>query len=99
NALLEVYARLNRAEYLVTGTEDAVKETELLIEELVDALVRRVRFVEKVDDNNIELLAVPMASAYALFDALGVPGEVVVHDQVAELKVNALGRGLRGDQY
>ncbi len=54
--------------------------------------------VEEVDHHHVELLAVAVAAADALLDALRVPGQVVVHHQVAELEVDALGRGLGGDQ-
>ena len=53
--------------------------------------------VHKVDHHHVVLLAVAVAAANALFDALGVPWQVVVDDQRAELQVDALGPGLGGD--
>ena len=38
------------------------------------------------------LLAVAVATADALLNALRVPGQIVVDDQIAELEVDALGR-------
>ena len=43
------------------------------------------------------LLAVAMATADALLDALGIPGKVVVHDQRAELEIDAFRCGLSSD--
>ena len=98
DALLEVHAGFDGAQHLVAGAEHAVEEPELLVEQLVDALVGGVLLVEEVDHDDVELLAVAVAAADALLDALRVPGQVVVHDQVAELKVDAFGRGFGGDQ-
>ena len=60
-------------------------------------MVGGVVLVQKIDDNDIELLPVAVAAADALLDALRIPGKVVVDDEVAELEVDALGGGLRGD--
>ena len=98
DALLEVHARFHRAEHFVAGAEDAVEQAELLIEQLVDALVGGVLLVEEVDHHHVELLTVAVAAADALLDALGVPGQVVVDHQIAELQVDALGGGLGGNQ-
>ena len=98
DALLEVHAGLDGPEHFVAGAEDAVEEAELLVEQLVDALVGGVLLVEEVDHHHVELLAVAVAAADALLDALRVPGQVVVDDQIAELEVDALGGGLGGDQ-
>ena len=38
-----------------------------------------------------------MAAANTLFNALGVPWKVKIDDEIAELKVEALGCCLRGD--
>ncbi len=63
----------------------------------IDPLVGGVALVEEVDHHHVELLAVAVAAADALLDALGVPGQVVVDHQIAELQVDALGGGLGGD--
>ena len=34
-----------------------------------------------------------MAAADALFDALGIPGQIIVHDQRAELQIDTFGGG------
>ena len=67
-------------------------------EQLVDAAVGVVALVEEVDHHDVVLLSVAMAAADALLDALGVPGQVVVDDQRAELEVDAFRGGLGGDQ-
>ena len=38
-----------------------------------------------------------MAAANALFNTLGVPGEIVVYHKGAELEVDAFGGGFGGD--
>ena len=38
-----------------------------------------------------------MTAPDALFNALRIPGQIVVHHQIAELQVDALGCGLRGN--
>ena len=58
---------------------------------------RRRCSIEEVDDHDIELLAVAVASANALFDALRIPGKVVIDHEIAELKVDAFGRRFGGD--
>ena len=65
----------------------------------MDAHVDRVGLVQEVDDDHIELLAVTVAAAYALLDALRVPRQVIVHDQIAELHVDAFGCRLGRQQY
>ncbi len=79
DALLEVHAGLDRAQHFVAGAEDAFEELELLGQQLEDALVGGVLAVEEVDDHHVVLLAVAMAAADALLDALRIPGQVVVH--------------------
>ena len=53
--------------------------------------------VDEIEDCNIELLPVAMAAAYALLDALRVPGKIIVDDERAELKVETLGCRLGGN--
>ena len=89
--------RFDGAEHLVAGAEHALEELELLGEQLEDALVGLVLPVEEVDDDDVVLLAVAVAAADALLDALRVPRQVVVDDQRAELEVDALRAGLGGD--
>ncbi len=94
DALLDVDAGVDRAEDVVTSAEHAVKEPELFREQLKDALIGRVALVDEVDDDDIVLLSVSVATADALLDALRVPRQVIVDDQRAELQVDALGGGL-----
>ena len=49
DALLKVHAGLDRANDLVAGSEDAVKQFELLSKQLVNANVGGVRLIEEVD--------------------------------------------------
>ena len=97
DALLEVDARLDRTQYLIAGPEDTLKELELLCKQLLHANIRCVRPVRKVHHNDIELLAVAMATAKALLNPLRVPRKIVVDDQIAELKIDPLGRCFRGN--
>src|ERR1700687_1765641 len=97
DALLEVHARFNRAQHLVAGPEHAVEQAELFVKKLINPYVSSIAPVEEVDDHDIELLAVPVAPANALFDALRVPWQVIVDDQVAELQVDPLGGCFGGD--
>ena len=60
-------------------------------------MIGGVALVEKVDDDHIELLAVAVASADALLDALRIPRQVVVDDQIAELQIDPFGGGFGGD--
>jgi hypothetical protein len=95
---LEIDAALDRAEHVVARAEDALEQVELLVEQLEDALVGLVLPVEEVHDEDVGLLAVAVAAADALLDALRVPRQVVVDDDGAELEVHALGRRLGGQQ-
>lgn len=97
NAFFEVNSAFNGSEHFVACTEYSAEEFEFLIEQLVDSLVGRVGFVEEVDDDDVEFLTVAVAATNALFYALGVPGEVVVDDERAELEVDAFGCGFGGD--
>ncbi len=81
DALFEVHAGFDRAQHLVGGAEHAAEQVELLLQQLQNAAVGLVALIEEVDDHHVVLLAVAMAAADALFDALRVPGQVVVDDQ------------------
>lgn len=97
NPFFEVDARLDGAEDLVAGTKHALEELKFLAQKLVDALIGLVFLIEEVHHDNVMALPVTMTAANPLFDALGVPGEVVIHYQRAELQVDALGTGFRRD--
>ena len=51
------------------------------LRKLVNTPVGFVSFVQEVDDHDIVLLAVAMATPDALLDALRIPGEIVVHHE------------------
>ena len=66
-------------------------------QQFVHAPVSGVAAVDEVDHHHIMLLAVAVAAANALLDALGVPGQVVIDDERAKLQVDAFGAGLGGN--
>ena len=99
NAFLKINTGFNTAQYFVACPEDPVKELEFLGKQLVDALVGGIALVEEIDHHDIVLLSVPMTASNALFDALRVPGQVVVDDKGAELKVDPFGSRFRGDHH
>ena len=74
------------------------EKIELLGQKFVNTPVGFVAFVQKVDDDDIVLLSVAVAATDALFDSLRIPRKVVVHDDGAELEVDAFGRRLRRQQ-
>lgn len=91
---LDIITRCNRAKDFIAGTEDPFEQVEFLVKKLVYALIRLISFVKEINDNNIMLLSVSMAATDSLFDALRVPGKVVIDDQRAELEVQSLRCGL-----
>lgn len=68
----------------------SAEELELLVQEFINPDVSRISFIEEVDNHNIELLAIAVAAANALLNALRVPGHIVVDNQGAELEINTL---------
>ena len=98
DAALNIHAALDHAQYFVACSEDALEQVELEVEKLVDTLFGVVLEVKKVDDGHVDLLAVAVAAADTLFDALRVPGQVEIDKQGTELKVDTFGSGLGGDQ-
>ena len=54
---------------------------------------------DEVEDEAVVLLAVAVDAAHALLQPDGVPGDVVVDHQPAELEVDAFAGGLGGDQH
>ena len=83
---------------VVGRIEHGAEELQLLAQDLEHQRLRDVALGEEVDDGHVPLLTVAVAATDALLDALRVPGQVVVHDRVAELQVQALGAGLGGDE-
>ena len=98
DALFEVDPAFDGAEYFIAGAEHAVEELELLFEQFIDADIGGISLVEEIDDYYIEALSVPVASADALFDALRVPGHIIIDDHGAELEVDAFGGGFSSDE-
>ena len=98
HAPLEVDAVLQRPEDLVRGAEDAVEEVELALQELEEPRVRGVLPVQEVEHEHVVLLPVAVAATDALLHPLRVPGQIVVHQQVAELEVESLCARLGGDE-
>src|ERR1035437_8167918 len=74
-----------------------LKRREFLVKELINPQGGSVAPVKEVDDHHIKLLAVPVAPANPLLDALRVPGQVIVNDEVAELQVDPLRCRFGGD--
>lgn len=64
---------------------------ELFGQELINTLISGILLIQKVDNYPIELLAVSVASAASLLDAMGVPRQVVIDHQVAKLEIDAPG--------
>jgi hypothetical protein len=65
DALLEIDARLDAAEHIVGCAKHAVEQAEFLAEQLKNAPISFIALVQKIDDDNIMLLPVAMASSNA----------------------------------
>ena len=94
---LDVDARFERPQHIVGGSEDPVEELEFLVQQFKHPQVGLIRPVDEVDDHHVVLLAIAVAAADALFDALRVPGKIVIDHQRAELQVDPFGGRLGGD--
>ena len=71
---------------------------ELLQQPLEDPAFDGVRGHE-VEDEAVLPLAVAMDAAHALFEAVGVPGDVVVEQDIADLEVDAFAGRLGGHEH
>ncbi len=98
DAFFKIDTAFDAAENFIRGTEDFIEEFVFFSQELVDALVGVVAGVEEVNDDNVVFLAVAVATANALLDALGIPRKVEVDDEGAKLHVDALGGGFGGNE-
>ena len=98
NTLLEINTGFHGSQHFVTGAEYPIEEAELLVEQFIDPFVGCVVLIDEVDHHHIESLTVTMTATDALFNALGIPGQVKIDDQIAELKINAFGSGFGGNQ-
>ena len=64
----------------------------------VDVGVDGARRDEVDDGDRLALLAVAVDAADALLDAHGIPGQIVVDEEIAELEVETLAADLGGEQ-
>src|SRR5258708_7895987 len=62
---------------------------EFFREQFVNTLVSRVLTIEEIDNNDVVLLAIAMATANALLDTLWVPRQIVINNERTKLKVDA----------
>ena len=79
--LLEVNTRLDAAQHLITGTEDTIKEMEFLRKQLEHTHISCICLVDEVENHNIILLSITMASTNALFHPLRIPRQIIIHDK------------------
>src|SRR5689334_4835278 len=98
NPLLKIDARLYGAQNLIACAEHAIEQLKLLIEQLVDALIRCVGLVQEVHDNHVEFLSVTVTTADTLLNALRIPWKIVVHDEITKLQIDAFRRRLGRNQ-
>ena len=91
--------RPRRLQHHVGRVEHPAEQVELGAEYLQSQPLCLVVLGEEVDDRDVALLPIAVAATNALLDALRIPGQIVVHDGVAELHVKALRAGLGGDQH
>src|SRR5690606_40102993 len=67
-----------------------LEERELLLQELVESRLGGIGAVDHIDDQHVPFLPVAVAAPDPLLDPLGVPRQVVVDEEVAELEVQPL---------
>ena len=89
--LLEVNTRLDATQHLITGTEDTIKEMEFLRKQLEHTHISSICLVDEVENHNIILLSITMASTYALFHPLRIPRQIIIHNKRTKLKVDTFG--------
>ena len=98
NPAFNVNTGFQGAKHLIAGTKNTIEKVKLFSQQLIDTLISCVFLIQEVNHYHIMFLAVAMAAADPLFDPLGVPGEIVVDHQRAELKIHSLCCSFRGDQ-
>lgn len=64
---------------------------------MINALVGFVFAIEKVDDDDVVFLTIAVATSDALFDALRVPGQIVINYQRTELKIDTFRSSFRSN--
>ena len=95
--VLERALRLPGAEDLLHLADDQLEHLDLALEDLEHVGLERAA-TRQIDDAHGMLLPQSMHATDALLDPLGIPGQVIVHDERAELEVEPFGAGLGGDQ-
>src|SRR5687767_3817522 len=75
---------------VIRRVEDFAEEIELLAQDLERQLMRLVVTRNEVDHRDVSLLAISVTASDALFDALGIPRQVVIDDGLAELEIEPL---------
>ena len=82
----------------VGRVQHAAEQFQLLAQNLECQAVGLVVARDEINHGDVALLAVPVAAADALLDALGVPGQIVIDDGLAKLQVQALRARFGADQ-
>ena len=59
--------------HIIGGSENTLKQVELVTQKLEYAHVCRIACIAEIDDNDIMLLTITMAASNALLDTLGIP--------------------------
>ena len=98
NPLLKIDAGLDRSKDIVRGPKDSAEQAEFLAEEFENTTINFIALVEKVYNHDIELLTIAVAAANPLFDALRIPGQIVIDNKGTELQVDAFRRGFSGEE-
>ena len=81
-------------QHVIRRVEHPPEEVQLAGKDLESQTVGVVVRRDEVDDRHVVLLTIAVTAADALLDPLRVPGEIVVHDHIAELKIQTLGTRL-----
>lgn len=97
NAALKIDTGFHGAEHFVAGTEHAIEELELLVEQFIDAAIRLIITVEEVNHDHVMLLPITVTAANALLYSLRIPGQVIVDHQGTELEIDTLSPGFGGN--
>ena len=71
--LLKIDTIADRTKNFVGSTKHAVEKLKLLIEQFINSDIGCICLIEKVDNNDIEILTVAVATSDALLDALRIP--------------------------
>ena len=85
------------AQHVVRRTEHVVEQMELVQKKVEYTDVGIVAPVDEIHNYDVAFLPVAVAASDPLLDPLGIPGQIVVYHQGAELQVQAFRGGLSGD--